>query len=221
MHTHQSWLRPPLHRGALLAAIFLLPWQVGCTGSPPVAASPLQGPSQAEQYHASGLRLSRQGQSVRAEQYFLASIDAGGDENLVLGDLIETCIASGRLRSAIDYVERALRGDPKSFELRRLAVSLYVSLGQAAAADEHVQVLVVTKKLPDELLLFLGEFFEQSGQQDKQALGYYQKYLESVGPQMAPVWVSYAVRRLKQREELAKKSTFVLDVPRSESTDEQ
>jgi tetratricopeptide (TPR) repeat protein len=203
-----------------LAALFFLPWQAGCSSSSPVAASPQPGPNQAQQYHASGLRLSRQGQSVRAEQYFLASIDAGGDEDLVLGDLIETCIASGRLRSAIDYVERALRGDPKSFELLRLAVSLYVSLGQAEAADEHVQVLVAAKKLPDELLLFMGEFFEQSGQQDEQALGYYQEYLERVGHERAPAWVSYAVRRLKQREELKAEATLVLDVPSKESTDE-
>lgn len=186
-----------------------------------MASSPAPGPNEAEQLHASGMRLSRMGQSVRAEQYFLASIDAGADEGLVLGDLIETCIASGRLRSAIDYVERALRGDPKSFELRRLAVSLYVSLGQTEAADEHVQVLVAVKKLPEELLLFMGEFFEQSGQQDQQALGYYQEYLGRVGLKGAPAWVSYSVQRLKQREELAARATLVLDVPRAESTDEQ
>jgi hypothetical protein len=66
----------------------------------------------------------------------------------------------------------------------------------------------------------MGEFFEQSGQQDQQALGYYQEYLGRVGHQTAPAWVSYAVRRLKQREELAERSTLVLDVPRAESTDE-
>jgi predicted Zn-dependent protease len=149
-----------------------------------------------------GERLSASGQSVRAEQYFLASLEAGEPETVILPALIDTCIQSGRLRSALDYVERATKLEPHDERLRRLLASLYLSLGQVRPATEEVQRLSMKKELSPETLLFVAEFFDHTLLERNAAMALYRRYLALVPEREAPQWVSFSLQRLEGEVEL-------------------
>jgi tetratricopeptide (TPR) repeat protein len=74
------------------------------------------------------------GDNLRAEQYFLAAQRAGHAEAQILPRLLEVCVSSGRLRSALGYAEPYLRRHPQDFKLRHLVASIHFGLGDAARA---------------------------------------------------------------------------------------
>src|SRR5688500_13977040 len=52
-----------------------------------------------------GLHFARGGDSVRAEQYLAAALDAGADPNQALLPLLKLCIKAGRFEAAAQYAE--------------------------------------------------------------------------------------------------------------------
>jgi tetratricopeptide (TPR) repeat protein len=187
---------------SILGISLLSTWGCSPSGASPkvVSASP-QG-AEAARLKEMGERLSASGQSVRAEQYFLASLEAGEPEKAILPALIDTCIQSGRLRSALDYVQRATKLDPHDERLRRLLASLYLSLGQIRAATDEVQQLSMNRELSPETILFVAEFFEHTLLESSAAMAFYRRYLASVSEGEAPAWVSFSLRRLEGEVEL-------------------
>jgi hypothetical protein len=79
------------------------------------------------------------GDNVRAEQYYLAAQRAGHPESQVLPSLLDVCVSSGRLRSALDYAEPYLRNHPEDFRLRHLVASIHFGLGNAARAFRELE----------------------------------------------------------------------------------
>lgn len=150
-----------------------------------------------------GQRLAASGQSVRAEQYFLASIEAGAPEEVVLPELIDTCVVSGRLRSALDYVERASKLEPEDVRLQRLLATIYLSLGQVDLAAQVVEQLARQSEPSPETLLFLAESYDRYLSQRGRAVEFYGRYLAAVPEGIAPSWVFFALRRLEESEERA------------------
>lgn len=99
----------------------------GCSGRKP---APEAAPApNADQLLATGRRLARQGNSLRAEQYLLAAMDAGIQADQAFPLLVSTCIRSGRYRSALMHVESRLLEMPDDLALRELSRTLRVSLG--------------------------------------------------------------------------------------------
>jgi thioredoxin-like negative regulator of GroEL len=76
-----------------------------------------------------GRLFAERGQSLRAEQYFLAAREAGAAPGEVLVLLVDTCIKSGRYRSALSHVEARLLDAPFDQALRELAIALRRTLG--------------------------------------------------------------------------------------------
>jgi hypothetical protein len=66
---------------------------------------------------------------LRAEQYYLAAVDAGVPDADVFPLLVETCIESGRFRSALSHVEARLLEQPDSPALLKLSSALRQTLG--------------------------------------------------------------------------------------------
>ena len=154
---------------------------------------------------AMGIYFANSGQSVRAEQYFLAAQSQGADGSEVFELLIDTTVKSGRLRSALGYAEREIRRRPEVPELRQLAASLYWGLGQKSNAAEEIETLSTMGALPSSSLLFLAEFHNYRSQRPLEAIRFYRSYLESALDAPEKKIARGALLRL-QRDQIAKLS---------------
>ncbi len=88
------------------------------------------------------------GDSTRAEEYFAAAIEKGGDSKAIIPRLLEVCIRDGRYRVAVDYAENHLGKHPEDVETRFVLGTLYAALGDSQKAQ--TQVGAVIKARPDE-----------------------------------------------------------------------
>jgi tetratricopeptide (TPR) repeat protein len=129
---------------------------VGCSSLPP--ASPPASPEMIEQQRAdiarslveTGRAVAAQGDSLRAEQYFRAALDAGAPAGDVLPLLIAVCVKGQRYRAAVADTEEFLRQHPNASRLRFVLASLLTGLGDFPAAVDELVRLVSAE--PDHVL---------------------------------------------------------------------
>jgi tetratricopeptide (TPR) repeat protein len=88
------------------------------------------------------------GDLTRAEQYFAAAIEQGGDERAIIPLLLRVCVQDGRYRVAIEYAENFLRKHPNDVRTRFVLATLYQAVGDSSAA--RAQLLRVIDVHPDE-----------------------------------------------------------------------
>lgn len=151
-----------------------------------------------------GKSFARQGQSVRAEQYYLAALALGADERDVFFLVVDTCIQSGRLGSAMRYVDERLRADPENPEILQLAASLREALGHTRQAWGYVVRLERIDRPSPQQLLYLAEFYERQGDAPEKSLRLYVGYRDAVPVDEREPWVDAAVRRLKREIDQSK-----------------
>jgi tetratricopeptide (TPR) repeat protein len=115
-----------------------------CAGCASTTAAPT--PSTTADAAGDGFRLFRLGQehaqrgdNLRAEQYLLAAERAGHPTAELLPHLLDVCLSSGRLRSALGYAEPHLRRHPEDYRLRHLVASVHYGLGNATRAFREGQ----------------------------------------------------------------------------------
>jgi tetratricopeptide (TPR) repeat protein len=128
----------------------------GCASTTAVPSKPVATPTDnAPTLYQLGQEQARYGDNLRAEQYYLAAQRAGYPDTRVLPRLLEVCISSGRLRSALGYAEPYLRRHPEDFALRHLVASIRFGLGDAARAFRELEGLLgeVPKHAPSHYLL--------------------------------------------------------------------
>lgn len=144
-----AWPRPAL-------ACVLLALGAGACHPASAPATPTQAPSggdtagvdeKAQQAHAQelydlGMGFARAGDSVRAEHYLNAAMEAGFAAERVLPELMAVCIRGGRLRSALGYAEPRLRSRPTDVGLRYLVGSLYLGLGRTKEGIRELQTVL-------------------------------------------------------------------------------
>ncbi|HEX7664858.1 MAG TPA: tetratricopeptide repeat protein [Polyangiaceae bacterium] len=84
------------------------------------------------------------GDLTRAEEYFAAALEQGGDEKVILPLLLRVCVLDGRYRSAIQYAENHLRHSPRDTATRFVVGTLYSAVGDVDSAKAaYIQVLDV------------------------------------------------------------------------------
>lgn len=179
----------------------------GCLGAAGCASST----PQREPESAPSLRLSpgeklleaaqsyaAQGQSVRAEQYFLAAVKAGVPESMVFPLLLKSCVESGRLRSALAHVEARLRVQLDEPSLLQLAASLSWALELERSAFAYVERLQEQETLSLGQLLFLGEFYETRAFEPQAARLFYSRALSQFPRSESSAWIRAALRRLER-----------------------
>jgi tetratricopeptide (TPR) repeat protein len=169
----------------------------GCgTGASVESAVPVTAPGVfSEQLFEKGLLFAGSGQSIRAEQYFLAAVEEGENWDTVFPHLVETCVGSGRFRSALSHVQDGLRRSPDDPALHHLAASLYLGLGQLDDAYQEVALLEAGAMRPMKSLLFLGEFFATVAHDEDRARRYYREFLASYPESPDALWVRAELRR--------------------------
>lgn len=111
---------------------------VGCAHAPrgPAPSPPAES---AEGLRRAGHQAESAGDSVRAEQYFTASLAAGGDPGALTTDLVRVCVRAGRLRSALAHAEPELARHPRDAQLAQLVGGLYFALGEHARAESLLE----------------------------------------------------------------------------------
>lgn len=108
---------------------------VACASAGPGASATRPGSSagargQEAWFFRQGLAAAERGDGVRAEQYLAMAREHGYPAERVLPALLKVCLASSRLRAALDYAEPYLRQHPDQDALRFLVANIHVGLGQ-------------------------------------------------------------------------------------------
>lgn len=168
---------------------------MGCSGSRAVAPTVVSSAG-ASELLSRARELTARGESHRAEQYYLAALDAGAPPGDIYPELIDVCVRGGRLGRASVHVDARMRQNPQDFRLVRLAISLREALGHSKEAAELAEQLASSEKRGEEEDLFLAGYFERS-QDVARALSHYHFYLERTKEASRPAWVDSAVRRLE------------------------
>ena len=169
---------------------------LGCSKAPSGApASPARQTSSTALTEMAS-EFASQGQSDRAEQYYLAALEAEADPDLVYPLLIETCV--GRLGSAKVHVEHHLRDRPDDPQLLWLSAALNEALGDEEVARERIRRLETLGELSPEIQLFLALHFVRTGDRAR-AYEYYAHYLRDTPISERKPWVESAQQRLSQR----------------------
>jgi tetratricopeptide (TPR) repeat protein len=125
-----------------------------------------------------GMAFSRVGDSVRAEHYINASIQAGFAEERAFPELISVCVSAGRLRSALNYAEPRLRLRPADVGLRYLVGSLHLGLGQTAEALSELETVLSIAPKEGRAHYLLGITLAEDVHDEAAAREHFVQYLE-------------------------------------------
>jgi len=120
--------------------LLLSSWLAACSASGPPEAQTADQHDQAaaRALFERGIALTREGDSVRAEQYLAASMREGYDWEVALPILMRVCLTGSRLRAALNYASPYLKKYPDAVWLRYLVATVYLGLGQPLHAREHL-----------------------------------------------------------------------------------
>lgn len=129
--------------------LLLLLLTFACTPSAtaPAAASASSKETAGRELYERGHELARQGDSVRAEQYLAAALEAGHDPSETLPLLMRVCLLNSRLRAALNHAEPYLRQHPDAVWLRYLVATVYLGLRQPSRARE--ELLTIEAQAPN------------------------------------------------------------------------
>jgi tetratricopeptide (TPR) repeat protein len=95
-----------------------------------------------DRLQARGEGAAMVGDLTRAEQYFVAALNAGGDERALTKRLLVVCITDGRYPAAASYGEDFLRRHPGDTEVRYALGTVYIALGDLDRAREDLERVV-------------------------------------------------------------------------------
>lgn len=142
----------------------------------PVPTDPIAQVGGAE-LRARGLVHARRGDLVRAQQYLSAALQKGFDENVILPELVKVCVASSRLRAALEFAEPYLERHPEDGGMHYVVGTLHMTLGNLEEASAYLTEALRTKQLAEDALFSLGVLAFKRGQ-TKVARAHLERYLE-------------------------------------------
>ncbi|MFM2415756.1 MAG: hypothetical protein RL385_479 [Pseudomonadota bacterium] len=127
---------------------------------------------------AAGQAAEEVGDGVRAEQYYAAALEAGGERRLLTTRLIGVCVAGGRLRSALRYAEAALVDAPADARLRQLLGAVYMALGERGRAEAELREALRLQQDSPLAHYSLAVLLARDAARASEALPHYQRYVE-------------------------------------------
>jgi Flp pilus assembly protein TadD len=167
------------HRPAALAILAVALSACGAASSQEetTVTDPLQTVSAQELYDR-GMDLAEREDYVRAEQYFVASMQRGFDENRIMPLLLAACVRSSRLSAALGYAEPYLDRHPDAWSLRLLVATIHMGLGETAEARS--ELVRVTEDAPTDATAhyMLAVLSRDELRDDAAAEASFRRYLE-------------------------------------------
>lgn len=122
----------------------------GCGG----AMTQQQEAQQIIEKEASHQELFRKGEAsaaigdfTRAEQYYVAALEQGGESHEITRRLVKVCVADERYPAALEYANRHLRRHPTDVGIKFAAASIHAALGDILSA--RLLLSEVVKEEPD------------------------------------------------------------------------
>jgi tetratricopeptide (TPR) repeat protein len=97
-----------------------------------------------------GRAYASAGDMTRAEQYFAAALERGGDEREILPLLLHVCVEQKHYRAAVEYAEPVARRHPEDLRLRVVLATIDAAMGERGKAIAALRDIVRTR--PDEAL---------------------------------------------------------------------
>jgi len=97
---------------------------------------------------ALGKGFAAVGDTTRAEQYFSAALERGGDDRKIIPLILRVCIQDARYRVAIQYAEGYLRKRPDDSRTRFVLATLYAGVGENVAARAELERVLAVR--PDD-----------------------------------------------------------------------
>jgi len=131
-----------LARALSLAACALLAacTHAGAGGAPGLPRTRTPAPELAsDALLARGIALLRAGDGVRAEQYLVLAVRNGTPARRAIVPLVQACVSSSRLQSALEHALPYLRRNPDQWRLRLLVAAIQLALGRNALALDELR----------------------------------------------------------------------------------
>lgn len=108
----------------------------------------LQKETRWQELYERGRAFAAVGDFTRAEEYFGAALDTGGDSQKLIPLILYCCMQDGRYLLAAQYAEEHLQKHPNDYRTRFVLGSIYAGIGQEAQAERELARVVEAK--PDE-----------------------------------------------------------------------
>jgi tetratricopeptide (TPR) repeat protein len=189
--------------------LLLSAWLAACGASATPAAQTAEQHDQAaaRALFERGIALTREGDSVRAEQYLAASMREGYDWEVALPVLMRVCLTGSRLRAALNYASPYLKKYPDAVWLRYLVATVYLGLGQPLHAREHLLAIQGLPPYEARTQYLLGQTEWEGFGDATAATRHYREYLrlEPNGPNSREIseWLEARAEEAAPRAALA------------------
>jgi tetratricopeptide (TPR) repeat protein len=126
-------------------ALALLLLGAGCAGTgalPAGSAANVDPASAARELVGKANAAAAAGDMTRAEQYLVAALRSGGNEQRVMKRLLWVCVAAQRYAVASAYAEQYLYRHPKDALIAHAAATLHLALGERTRAQTLLEAVV-------------------------------------------------------------------------------
>lgn len=141
-------IRSRLSRLAAIAFVALAcSSTVGCASQTNLqhGVAVMQRESAPDELMARGDQFAAVGDMTRAEQYFAASLRSSGDAPRLVRRLVAVCAADGRYPVALEYADDYLRNHPRDADVRFVAATLRIAIGDEKKAREELALVLGAK----------------------------------------------------------------------------
>lgn len=120
-----------------------LAWSVGCASAPPKPVTVSQAPAlPGAELAAAGFALAAKGDDFGAEQYLLAAVAAGYPEGPVTRAMIKSCVAGGRLESALAHGQSYVDRHPEDWIFNHVIASIHFAKGDSVMARQAIEMVI-------------------------------------------------------------------------------
>jgi tetratricopeptide (TPR) repeat protein len=126
---------------------------------------------------ARGQGFAAIGDWTRAEEYFAAALDAGGDSRKIVPQLLVACIRGQKYRVAIQYGSNYLRAHPEDTSTRFIVATLYIAVEEYDQAKENLDVVMQKEPQNAEAHFALGVAFRDGDNDPVRADKEFREYL--------------------------------------------
>jgi len=96
---------------------------------------------------AEGLGYAQRGDLIRSQQYLSAALQKGFDETIVIPELVKVCVASSRLRAALEFAQPYLRRHPRDAGMQNVVATIHRALGDVAVTSGNFENVLESKKV--------------------------------------------------------------------------